>query len=118
MSYHLHDFPYIGPGYVYIRNESCETIKAFVTKLSRDSGSDRWYFVPASFNDATLSRWNRTGHGWELISFKDANNTNRRVGFYVEVGDVTTYVTFRSFNNVDIKRVYPSVGIRRVHWHT
>ncbi|TFK48508.1 hypothetical protein OE88DRAFT_1664362 [Heliocybe sulcata] len=91
---------FVSPGYIYIRNQSGDTTYAFVTKLSGD-GNDNWFTVPASFDENSL--WKRASSGWELIAFKD--DDDRRVGFYVEVKKVTTYVTFHSFDNVEIDRV-------------
>ncbi|KAG7088913.1 hypothetical protein E1B28_012858 [Marasmius oreades] len=94
---------FMGAGIVYIRNESGDNMQTFVSKLSHNSGDDSWFVVSASFEDDAHARWNRSNHGWEVIAFKDDNN--KRVGFYVDLRNVTTYVTFRSFSNVEISQV-------------
>ncbi|KAG7094307.1 hypothetical protein E1B28_007909 [Marasmius oreades] len=95
---------FMGAGIVYIRNESGNNMQTFVSKLSHDSGSDNWFVVSASFEDDAHAKWNRSNHGWEVIAFKDDHN--KRVGFYVDLQNVTTYVTFHSFSNVQIKQVH------------
>ncbi|KAG7096297.1 hypothetical protein E1B28_003743 [Marasmius oreades] len=90
---------------VYIRNLSGYRTKAFVTRLSHNSGNDAWSVLPASFDERS-SRWNRSHHGWELISFEGAADPGNRVGFYLELRNATTYVTFNALHNVDIQAVY------------
>ncbi|KAF9265349.1 hypothetical protein L218DRAFT_957535 [Marasmius fiardii PR-910] len=105
------DFPFYRAGYVFMRSESEHTIQSFISKLSNTTGSsDGWFVLPASFDNPSLSRWDCSGRNWELIAFNVLNSgpDDRRFGCYTNLANVTTYITFYSFDSVDIKRVYPT----------
>ncbi|KAJ3490805.1 hypothetical protein NLI96_g1168 [Meripilus lineatus] len=86
-------YPYVEDGF-RIRNTSDHAIKCFVS--SYNGGSDEWYDLSSSYKGDS---WKR--NGWEVVAFKNENDT-RRVGFYLNTRDKTTYIVFRSFDNVEI----------------
>jgi hypothetical protein len=68
-------------------NNSNTAISAFVSKYSNNDGSDAWFELGPGKRDS----WNR--NGWELVAFKNANDT-RRAGVYVPPGSVVTFYAF------------------------
>nr|BCL50800.1 cholesterol binding protein [Grifola frondosa] len=84
-------FPYIGDVF-YIRNVSGQDMHCFVSKYT--GGEDSWYLLTSCFRAAR--------EGSELIAFKNGADT-QRVGFYLITKGKITYITFHSFDNVDIQ---------------
>lgn len=78
-------------GAIVVINNSSGPIHVFISKYSNSNGSDEWYVLEAGKRDS----WAR--NGWEVVAFKNGNDTNRS-GRYVEVNSTVT------FNNLgDIK---------------
>ncbi|KAI0807571.1 hypothetical protein C8Q74DRAFT_1228083 [Fomes fomentarius] len=77
-------------GSIIVINASNEDISSFVSKYS--DGDDNWFKVTAGGRDS----WSRKG--WELVAFKNANDT-KRAGVYVPVNST---VTFHSFTNIAV----------------
>lgn len=85
--------PYIDTAF-YIRNVSGQDISCFISKYT--GGDDNWFRLSSSFSDG---RW---GHsGWEVVVFKNADDSQRR-GLYLNNRGKTVYITFRSFENIEI----------------
>ncbi|PIL25789.1 hypothetical protein GSI_11539 [Ganoderma sinense ZZ0214-1] len=80
-------------GSTIIVNASGSAIYAFVSKYSNSSGDDSWFELQPGARDS----WGR--NGWELVAFKNVNDS-QRAGVYVPV-DKT--VTFHSFGNIQIQ---------------
>ncbi|KAI8969778.1 hypothetical protein BD414DRAFT_502618 [Trametes punicea] len=79
-------------GSIIVSNASSSPITVFVSKYSNSSGDDSWFTVPAN----TRESWDR--NGWELVAFKNANDTDR-AGVYVRVEST---VTFHSLSNITV----------------
>ncbi len=77
-------------GSIIVINSSGQEVSAFVSKYSRNSADDNWFKVAANAHES----WTRDG--WELVAFKDSNDTHR-AGVYVPVNST---VTFHSFTNI------------------
>ncbi|KAI9067858.1 hypothetical protein FKP32DRAFT_1562880 [Trametes sanguinea] len=77
-------------GSIIVINSSGSTVAAFVSKYSNSGGDDGWFNLAAGGRDS----WGR--NGWELVAFKDSNDTTR-AGVYVKVDST---VTFYSFSNI------------------
>ncbi|KAI9067848.1 hypothetical protein FKP32DRAFT_1588204 [Trametes sanguinea] len=79
-------------GSIIVNNATGSTITVFVSKYSNSGGDDSWFNVPAN----TRESWSR--NGWELVAFKNSNDTTR-AGVYVSVEST---VTFHSFSNITV----------------
>ncbi|KAI0807573.1 hypothetical protein C8Q74DRAFT_1228096 [Fomes fomentarius] len=79
-------------GSIIVINASNEEISSFISKYSNSNGDDNWFKVAAGGRDS----WGRGS--WELVAFKNANNTYR-AGVYVPVNST---VTFHSFTNIAV----------------
>ena len=77
-------------GSIIVVNASKQDVSAFVSKYSRSSADDNWFKVTAGTRDS----WARDG--WELVAFKNSNDT-QRAGVYVPVNST---VTFHDFGNI------------------
>ncbi|OBZ68436.1 hypothetical protein A0H81_11562 [Grifola frondosa] len=89
--------PYVGDSF-FIKKAPTVTddIQCFVS-IYGARGTDRWSTITTRFVDG---QWGR-GRSWELVAFKDANDS-QRVGFYLSTKGKTTYITFHSFDRVEI----------------
>ncbi len=65
-------------GAIIVVNNSSSPIQVFVSKYSNSNGNDDWFTIAAGKRDS----WSR--NGWELVAFKNGNDTNR-AGKYVPV---------------------------------
>ncbi|CDO70369.1 hypothetical protein BN946_scf184999.g9 [Trametes cinnabarina] len=79
-------------GSIIVNNATGSTITVFVSKYSNSGGDDSWFNVPANSRES----WSR--NGWELVAFKNSNDTTR-AGVYVPVEST---VTFHSFSNISV----------------
>jgi len=79
-----------------IRNLTGRNVEVFVSKYTHKDGSDSWFAVPPSFNDASKCHWNR--NGWELIAFREAEKHSVRRGWYVDCGAGQVDITFVGFS--------------------
>ncbi|KAI0356081.1 hypothetical protein OH77DRAFT_1520632 [Trametes cingulata] len=77
-------------GSIIVINESCGPMHVFVSKYSNKNGGDAWYTIEAGERDS----WSRPG--WEVVAFKDANDTHR-AGVYVPTNSTVTY---RGLNDI------------------
>ncbi|KAI0711015.1 hypothetical protein C8T65DRAFT_187148 [Cerioporus squamosus] len=71
-------------GAIIIVNNSSSAVSVFVSKYSNSSGSDDWFSLGPGKSDS----WTR--NGWELVAFKNANDTDR-AGRYVRQDAKVTY---------------------------
>ena len=71
-------------GAIIVVNNSSAAIHVFVSKYSNSNGSDEWYTIAAGKRDS----WARSG--WELVAFKNANDTDR-AGTYVPVNSEVVF---------------------------
>ena len=71
-------------GAIIVVNNSSSAIHVFVSKYSNSNGSDEWYTIAAGKRDS----WARSG--WELVAFKNANDTDR-AGRYVPVNSEVVF---------------------------
>ena len=71
-------------GAIIVVNNSPAAIHVFVSKYSNSNGSDEWYTIAAGKRDS----WARSG--WELVAFKNANDTDR-AGKYVPVNSEVVF---------------------------
>ena len=71
-------------GAIIVVNNSSPAIHVFVSKYSNSNGSDEWYTIAAGKRDS----WARSG--WELVAFKNANDTDR-AGRYVPVNSEVVF---------------------------
>ena len=71
-------------GAIIVVNNSSAAIHVFVSKYSNSNGSDEWYTIAAGKRDS----WARSG--WELVAFKNANDTDR-AGKYVPVNSEVVF---------------------------
>ncbi|KAI0642683.1 hypothetical protein C8Q79DRAFT_1013353 [Trametes meyenii] len=78
---------------IIIINKSPSAVSAFVSKYSNSNGDDSWFNLAQGARDS----WNRAG--WELVAFKNANDT-KRAGVYVPSNAV---VTFNGFDNITVE---------------
>ena len=79
---------------ITVINNTPEHISTFVTKSTADNGTDTWcQLAPSGGHD----RWAR-GDGWELVAFKNADDTTH-AGVYVPVNFI---VTFKSLENITV----------------
>ncbi|KAI0373548.1 hypothetical protein BV20DRAFT_743668 [Pilatotrama ljubarskyi] len=69
---------------IIIVNGSSSTLHVFVSKYTNSNGSDAWFTVDAGKRES----WSRSG--WELVAFKNADDT-KRAGVYVPVNSTVTY---------------------------
>ncbi|KAI0676446.1 hypothetical protein C8Q78DRAFT_1073251 [Trametes maxima] len=77
---------------IIVINNSSSAISVFVSKYSNSNGDDSWFTISPGARDS----WNRAG--WELVAFKNANDTNR-AGVYVPTNAV---VTFHDFVHISV----------------
>ena len=75
-----------------IVNNTSSAISVFVSKYTNSKGSDDWYSVPAG----QAETWDR--NGWELVAFKNANDSGR-AGVYIHTNKT---VTFNSLDNIGV----------------
>ena len=92
-------------GAITIINNSSHPIQAFVSKYSNSDGSDKWFTLAPRTRDT----WSRKS--WELVAFKNPNDS-QRAGVYVRVNST---VTFKSFENI---AVLDSDGESLISYHT
>ena len=71
-------------GAIIVVNNSSAAIHVLVSKYSNSNGSDEWYTIAAGKRDS----WARSG--WELVAFKNANDTDR-AGRYVPVNSEVVF---------------------------
>ena len=71
-------------GAIIVVNNSSAAIHVFVSKYTNSNGSDEWYTIAAGKRDS----WARSG--WELVAFKNANDTDR-AGTYVPVNSEVVF---------------------------
>ncbi|OSD01514.1 hypothetical protein PYCCODRAFT_1369433 [Trametes coccinea BRFM310] len=71
-------------GSIIVINNSGSPISVFVSKYSNSDGSDAWFTLQPGGRDS----WSRKG--WELVAFKNANDTNR-TGVYVPADSTVTF---------------------------
>ncbi|KAI8993816.1 hypothetical protein BD414DRAFT_456951 [Trametes punicea] len=76
------------PGSIIVHNAAPVPISVFVSKYTNSKGSDIWFTVPAD----TRESWERDG--WELVAFKNTDDTHR-AGVYVRVDSTVTFYTFK-----------------------
>ncbi|KAI0676445.1 hypothetical protein C8Q78DRAFT_1073250 [Trametes maxima] len=74
---------------IIVINKSSSAVSAFVSKYSNSDGDDSWFNLAPGARDS----WNRAG--WELVAFKNANDSNR-AGVYVPSNAVVTFNDFGS----------------------
>lgn len=74
----------MGVGSIIVSNLSDEPCHVFVSKYSRPSASDDWFTIPPHSRES----WERAG--WELVAFKNANDTDLS-GVYVRVNSTVSY---------------------------
>ena len=79
-------------GAIIVVNNSSSAIHVFVSKYSNSNGSDEWYTIAAGKRDS----WARSG--WELVAFKNANDTDR-AGKYVPAN---TEVVFTDLAHITV----------------
>ncbi|RDX55353.1 hypothetical protein OH76DRAFT_1338416 [Lentinus brumalis] len=79
-------------GAIIVVNSSSSPIHVFVSKYSNSNGSDEWFTIAPGKRDS----WSR--NGWELVAFKNANDTDR-AGKYVPVN---TEVVFTDFARIAV----------------
>ncbi|KAL0565981.1 hypothetical protein V5O48_016034 [Marasmius crinis-equi] len=79
-------------GSIIVRNMSNQDINVFVSKYSNKSGDDNWFALKAGASDS----WDRSG--WELVAFKNGNDS-QRAGVYIQANKS---VTFRSFQDIRV----------------
>ena len=77
-------------GSIIVVNASSQTISCFVSKYSNSGADDNWFTLSPGQRDS----WGR--NGWELVAFKNANDS-KRAGVYVRANST---VTFHSFDNI------------------
>ncbi|CDO70368.1 hypothetical protein BN946_scf184999.g8 [Trametes cinnabarina] len=80
--------------YIIVANDSSETIYVMVSKYSTAPNGDDSWFPVASLSSDTWSR-----EGWELVAFKNEQDS-RRAGVYVPVDSTVTFVDFA---HIDVK---------------
>ncbi|KAL7277302.1 hypothetical protein ACG7TL_009158 [Trametes sanguinea] len=71
-------------GSIIVINNSSSTISVFVSKYSNSDGSDAWFTLQPGARDSWSRKW------WELVAFKNANDSNR-AGVYVPVDSTVTF---------------------------
>lgn len=79
-------------GSIIVINSSSSHILVFVSKYSNPQGYDDWFKLAPGHRDS----WSRSD--WELVAFKDDNDTDR-AGVYVRVNSC---VTFKSFKEISV----------------
>ena len=79
-------------GAIIVVNNSSAAIHVFVSKYTNSNGSDEWYTIAAGQRDT----WSRSG--WELVAFKNANDTDR-AGKYVPAN---TEVVFTDLAHITV----------------
>lgn len=79
-------------GSIIVINSSSSDIFAFVSKYSNSSGSDDWFKIAPGERES----WNRGD--WELVAFRDSNDTDR-TGVYVRANSV---VMFKSAKDISV----------------
>jgi hypothetical protein len=77
---------------IIVVNNSTSAINCFVSKYSNSKGDDSWFSIPP-----TGGRLSWTRSGWELVAFKNSNDTQRG-GIYIPASAI---VTFRSFGDIE-----------------
>ncbi|KAJ3490771.1 hypothetical protein NLI96_g1183 [Meripilus lineatus] len=86
--------PYVGDS-ILVRNKSNHDIQCFCSKYSNNDGSEAWFNLRPDYE-----RWNR--NGWDLVAFKNSGDT-QRAGVYINARGKTTYITFHSFDKIDVQ---------------
>ncbi|KAH9855363.1 hypothetical protein C2E23DRAFT_619483 [Lenzites betulinus] len=71
-------------GSIIVINNTSSPITLFVSKYSRPSANDNWFTLAPGARDS----WARDG--WELVAFKNGNDTDRG-GVYVKVNSTVTF---------------------------
>ncbi|KAI0631130.1 hypothetical protein C8Q77DRAFT_1159831 [Trametes polyzona] len=79
-------------GSIIVVNNSGSPCHLFVSKYSRPSAHDDWYTLESGQRES----WARDG--WELVAFKNDDDTLRK-GVYVRVNST---VTFHNIGNVTV----------------
>lgn len=74
----------MGVGSIIVVNNTNEPCHVFVSKYSRSSASDDWFTLQPHTRDS----WERAG--WEIVAFKNGNDTDR-AGIYVPTNTTVTY---------------------------
>ncbi|KAI0670321.1 hypothetical protein C8Q78DRAFT_1079298 [Trametes maxima] len=69
---------------IIVSNKSSSSITLFVSKFSNPTGSDRWYTLAPGRSDS----WDRSG--WELVAFKNSNDTHR-AGVYIHTNQEVAF---------------------------
>ncbi|KAI0366846.1 hypothetical protein BV20DRAFT_1055335 [Pilatotrama ljubarskyi] len=80
-------------GSIIVVNETEGPMYVFVSSYSNDTGDDDWYNIGPRKRDS----WDRDG--WELVAFKNQDDT-WRAGVYVPTD---TTVTYRGLNDITWK---------------
>ncbi|KAI8976696.1 hypothetical protein BD414DRAFT_496269 [Trametes punicea] len=76
-------------GSIIVHNATSVPISAFVSKYTNESkGSDDWFTVAAHSRES----WERDG--WELVAFKNDDDTDR-AGVYVRVDSTVTFYSLQ-----------------------
>ncbi|KAI8993817.1 hypothetical protein BD414DRAFT_264299 [Trametes punicea] len=71
-------------GSIVIHNATSSPISVSVSAYTNSKGNDSWFTGPAHKRDS----WERDG--WELVAFKNADDTDR-AGVYVPVDSILTF---------------------------
>lgn len=80
-------------GSIIIHNATSQVCHVFVSKYSNNSANDSWFALQPGQSDS----WGR--NGWELVAFKNENDSDRG-GVYVRVDSTVTY---NGLNNINVK---------------
>ncbi|KAI0763086.1 hypothetical protein BD413DRAFT_484570 [Trametes elegans] len=79
-------------GSIIVVNASSSPLHVFVSKYN--GGNDDWFTVQPNARDS----WSRKSGGWEVVAFKNSDDTDR-AGRYVRVDSTVTY---RSLSNISV----------------
>ena len=88
----------MGSDYISVTNRSKEKVWVFVSKYTKGDGSDAWYELEPGKSEQWLRAGGNGGKGWELVAFKN-HNDSWRAGEYVHVG---YHVSFHNWDQVVI----------------
>lgn len=73
---------------IIVINDSGSPVMVLVSKINDGKGSSDWYTLAKESRD----QWSRPG--WEVVAFKNEDDSNR-VGVYVKPGSIVTFKGFK-----------------------
>ena len=79
-------------GTITVYNGSNAAISVFVSKYSNPDGYDHWYSVAPG----EVENWGRDG--WELVAFKNKDDSDR-AGVYIRTNRT---VTFKALDDIEV----------------